>query len=285
MTIALLNGAFMPLAEARISPMDRGFLFGDGIYEVIPSYGGKMVGFDRHIERLNDGLAAIGLHNPLSQEQWLDTLSELLAKNGRGSLALYLQVTRGVVAQRAHKFPDDPQPTVFAYTFAIGDPPTGDPLTAKGFSVATGEDLRWQRCHIKSVALLGNVLHMMEGVNRGADEILLFNNNSELTEAAACNVFIVSGTTVATPILDNQKLPGITRNMLLDIMRAHGPWTVEERVITRDEVMDADEVWLTSSTKEIAPVITIDGDAVGNGAPGPVWSKAQALFAQHRFAY
>lgn len=285
MTVALLNGAFTPLEEARISPMDRGFLFGDGIYEVIPSYDGLMVGFDRHMARLDDGLSAIGLHNPLSRQQWHESLSQLLAKNGSDSLAIYLQVTRGVARQRAHRFPDKPKPTIFAYTFAIDSAPTGDPVTAKRFSVVTGEDLRWQRCHIKSIALLGNVLHMMEGVDRGAEEILLFNAQEQLTEAAACNVFIVSGTTIATPTLDNQKLPGITRNMLIDILRDHGQWVVEERVITRDEVLSADEVWLTSSTKEIAPVVAIDGQSVGNGQPGKLWSAAQSLFAQHRFHY
>ncbi len=285
MTIAFLNGAFTPLADARISPMDRGFLFGDGIYEVIPSYDGSMVGFERHMKRLHDGLSAIGLANPLAQEEWYNLLRQLLAENGNGNLAVYLQVTRGVAPQRAHKFPDTVEPTVFAYTFDINAAPTGNLAGAKGLRVSTGEDLRWQRCHIKSVALLGNVLHMMEGVDRGDDEILLFNANDELTEAAACNVFIVKDGVIATPLLDNQKLPGITRNMLLDILRDHGSWAVEERVITRTEVIAADEVWLTSSTKEIAPVIAIDGQVVGDGRPGQVWSDAQSLFAQHRFDY
>jgi len=285
MTMAFLNGVFTPLEEARISPMDRGFLFGDGIYEVIPSYGGAMLGFDRHMQRLSNGLAAIDLLNPHSQQQWQAILSRLLAENGNGNLAIYLQVTRGVATQRAHRFPEKIEPTVFAYTFAISDAPTGDIATAKGLSVSTGEDLRWQRCHIKSIALLGNVLHMMEGVKRGHDEILLFNAHNELTEAAACNVFIVSNESIATPYLDNHKLPGITRNMLLDILRDYGQWSVEERVVTREEVLAADEVWLTSSTKEIAPVLTIDGQPVGEGKPGSVWSGAQALFAQHRFNY
>ncbi len=285
MTIAFINGEFTPLADARISPMDRGFLFGDGIYEVIPSYGGSMVGFERHMKRLHDGLSAIGLVNPLAHQAWHDLLGQLLTENGNGNLAVYLQVTRGVAPQRAHKFPDTVEPTVFAYTFDINAAPTGNLAGAKGLRVSTGEDLRWQRCHIKSVALLGNVLHMMEGVDRGDDEILLFNANDELTEAAACNVFIVKDGVIATPLLDNQKLPGITRNMLLDMLRDHGSWAVEERVITRTEVIAADEVWLTSSTKEIAPVIAIDGQVVGDGRPGQVWSDAQSLFAQHRFDY
>lgn len=285
MTIALLNGKLLPLEEARISPMDRGFLFGDGIYEVIPSYGGRMVGFDRHMDRLDKGLSAIGIANPKSREQWEESLNELLSRNGNGDLGLYLQVTRGAAEVRAHRFPDGVTPTLFAYPFPIQAPGDGDPASVKCFEVVTGNDLRWRRCHIKSTALLGNVLHMMEGVSEGADEILLFNEHDELTEASACNVFIVNQGKVMTPGLDREKLPGITRNMLLAMMRDDNNWSVEERPISRDEVRAADEVWLTSSTKEVAPVIRIDGRPVGTGIPGPLWSAAQALFSRQRFNY
>lgn len=285
MTIALLNGEFTPLQDARISPMDRGFLFGDGIYEVIPSYGDRMVGFDRHLARLDEGLTAIGIRNPFSSHEWLALLTDVLQRNSFSNAGLYLQVTRGVVEQRAHRFPENALPTVFAYPFSISEPNNGDPARATRFSVATGVDQRWKRCHIKSVALLGNVLHMMEGVDSGNDEILLFNDRDELTEAAACNVFVVLDDTVVTPRLDNEKLPGITRNMLVDMMRDSDEWQLEERVVSRAEVVAASEVWLSSSTKEIAPVISIDGETVGTGEPGPVWVRAQSLFAQHRFDY
>lgn len=284
-TTALLNGDFVGLEAARISPMDRGFLFGDGIYEVIPSYNRKLVGFERHLERLNDGLNAIGIANPHSDTDWHTLLTQLLSRNEFTSAGIYLQVTRGVSSQRAHRFPEGVTPTVFAYPFPINAPNDGNPATAKAFSVVTGIDQRWKRCHIKSVALLGNVLHMMEGVDAGAEEILLFNDRDQLTEAAACNVFIVKDKVVATPALDQEKLPGITRNMLVDMMRDSADWVVEERAISRAEVLAADEVWLTSSTKEIAPVSTIDGKPVGAKCPGDVWMQAQALFATNRFKY
>lgn len=285
MTIAWINDQWLPLSEARISPMDRGFLFGDGIYEVIPSYGGKMVGFNRHMQRLQDGLDAIALANPLDAKIWHQQLTRLIQENGEGDLGIYLQVTRGVAEKRQHKFPEKTTPTIFAYTFDIPATSDGSLESARGITVATGTDRRWQRCHIKSVALLGNVLHMMEGVDSGADEILLFNDNDELTEAAACNVFIVKQGTIKTPALDTQKLPGITRNLLLDMFKSEIDWQVTEGVVTRAEVFSADEIWLTSSTKEIAPVISIDGIPVSHGKPGPVWSKAQQLFHKLRFDY
>lgn len=283
MTIAYLNGMFLPLEQARISPMDRGFLFGDGIYEVIPWYNGRPVGFQRHMQRLEQGLAAISLENPLTIEAWRTLFNELTEKNDGEYQGVYLQVTRGAAAVRNHRFPTDCEPTIFAYTFTVNAPSDGDPDHATCYQVATATDRRWKRCDIKSVALLGNVLHMMEGVDAGADEIILFNEQEELTEAAACNVFIVHNGTVVTPSLDIEKLPGITRNMLVDILRAEG-WNVEERAVTRAEVMAADELWLTSSTKEIAPVIAIDGYSVNDGKPGPVWTAAQSLFARHRFS-
>jgi D-alanine transaminase len=285
LTIAWINDQWLPLSEARISPMDRGFLFGDGIYEVIPSYGGKMVGFDWHMQRLQNGLDAIAIPNPLAIKTWYQQLTRLIQDNGAGNLGVYLQVTRGVVEKRQHKFPDVVTPTIFAYTFEIPETSDGNIATAKTFTVSTASDRRWQRCHIKSTALLGNVLHMMEGVDAGADEVLLFNDNDELTEAAACNVFIVKGGEVFTPLLDTQKLPGITRNLLLDMFKVDGNWRVTEGVVTKAAVLAADEVWLTSSTKEVAPVISIDGQPVADGRPGPIWSRAQQLFNQHRFDY
>jgi len=283
MTTAYLNGSFVPLEEARISPMDRGFLFGDGIYEVIPSYDGHMVGFDRHMQRLNQGLAAIKLANPLSTDAWKALLTEVASRNSGDYLGLYLQVTRGAPPVRNHRFPENCPPTVFAYAFEVHEPNDGDPSRATCYRVATTTDRRWRRCDIKSVALLGNVLHMMEGVDTGADEILLFNDKNELTEAAACNVFIVQGDSILTPPLDQEKLPGVTRNMLVDILRDEA-LPVAEMPLTRDAVITADEVWLTSSTKEIAPVIAVDGQMVGDGRPGPVWATTQALFAERRYS-
>jgi len=283
MTIAYLNGEYVPLEDAKISPMDRGFLFGDGIYEVIPSYGGKTVGTELHLARFENGLREIGITIPWSRADLAEIIRELLEQNGNGSLGIYLQVTRGVTMTRNHAFPQRPKPTIFAYTFDIPEPDNGDRETVTQWKVTSGQDLRWQRCHIKSTSLLGNVLHMMEGVGSGAGEIILFDAEDNLTEAAACNVFVVTSGAVRTPQLDNHKLAGVTRNMALAILREHSELEVREEPISRQEVITADEVWLSSSTKELEPVVAIDGKAVGTGEPGPVWSQAQALFAAHRF--
>ena len=200
-----------------------------------------------------------------------------------GNLGIYLQITRGVTMKRNHAFPSNTPPTFFAYTFDIPAPGSGDPHKVTHWKVTTRQDLRWQRCHIKSTSLLGNVLHMMEGVNDGAGEILLFDANNQLTEAAACNVFVVHNNEVKTPPLDQHKLAGVTRDMALHILRAHSSLSVHETQITKDEVLAAEEVWLSSSTKELEPVVRIDGQPVGDGKPGPVWAQAQNLFDQHRF--
>lgn len=284
-TTVLLNGELVSLENARISPMDRGFLFGDGVYEVIPCYDGRMVGFERHMARLQQGLQALKLTNPLSKERWYEALLQL-SKGAQGAhVGLYLQITRGSHPIRAHRYPEADSPTTFAYAFPVTAPTDGDTATVKSYRVVTGKDQRWQRCHIKSVALLGNVMHMNEATEQGADEILLFNERDELTEAAACNVFIVTAGKISTPNLDHQKLPGVTRAMLLDMLRDSGSRSVEERPISRHEVLAADEVWLTSATKEIAPVTAIDGQKVGDGKPGPVWANTQKLFASQRYAY
>jgi len=229
MTIAYLNGDYAPLADVRISPMDRGFLFGDGVYEVIPCYDGNMVALQYHLERLHQSLEGIALSQPQSDAELTHILSEVVARNGAGNLGIYLQITRGVVAKREHAFPEHPLPTIFAYAFDISPPSDGSPETASCFRAVTRRDQRWGRCHIKSTALLGNVLHMMEAVEEDAEEVLLFNDQDELTEAAACNVFVICGDKILTPELDHQKLPGVTRRQCLELLETHTDWTVEIR--------------------------------------------------------
>ena len=286
MSIVFLNGDYMPIDQAKISPLDRGFLFGDGIYEVIPSYSGKMVAFQGHINRMNDGLNAIGIKLNWSDSQWLDLCHNLSEKNGGGSLGLYLHVTRGADTKRFHAFQDNLTPTVFAMAFEIPEPKVPDLATVgKGYALTSTEDLRWQRCQIKSTSLLGNVLHFQQGFEAGSQETLLFNSNNELTEASASNIFIVKDGVIATPIEDNQILPGIARRLVIDILAKDGSLVLEERVITLDEVKDADEIWITSSSKEIAPVTKLDGDVVGDGKVGIVWLKAAGLYSEHKFAY
>jgi len=285
MSIAFLDGQYMPIEQAKISPMDRGFLFGDGIYEVVPSYAGKMVGFAPHIARMKSGLEAIGIQLDWSAEDWAQLCNRLIVENGAGNLGLYLHVTRGTDNKRFHAFPKNIAPTIFAYTFEIAPPPIADKSKVKAKKVSTSRDLRWERCQIKSTALLGNVLHFQHGYEQGSDETLLFNADNQLTEASACNVFIVKDGSVITPLLDNQKLPGITRQIVIDVLRNDGQISVKERTVTMDEVANADEVWITSSSKEIAPITEIDGKPVGDGNIGDIWLAAQTLYSAAKFDY
>jgi D-alanine transaminase len=283
--IVFLNGQFIPMSEAKISPMDRGFLFGDGIYEVVPSYATKLVGFGLHIERMQHGLKAIGIKLNMGIDDWRDIAQKLIKENGRGNLGLYFHVSRGADVKRFHAYPDHIQPTVFAYAFEIPAAPMADKQSVKQYKVTSTEDLRWKRCQIKSTSLLGNVMHFQEGQEAGVHETILYNQRNELTEASACNVFIVKNEVVITPPLDNQLLPGITRNMLLDILRKDGTLHVQERMISMSEVRTADELWLTSSSKEIAPVVELDGKPVGKGNVGNIWLLAQSLYAANKHRY
>ncbi len=285
MSTVYLNGEYLPMSEARISPMDRGFLFGDGIYEVIPSYDGRLVGFAPHMHRMQDGLDAIGINLRLDLDEWRSIAGTLIERNGGGDLGLYLHVSRGADTRRHHAFPEGVTPTTYAFAFEI--PPSAEPDKARAerFTVTTAEDLRWRRCNIKSTALLGNVLHYQQGYAQGHHETILYNQDGEITEASACNVFVVKNGIAATPLLDHQKLPGITRMMLLEILRRDGSLPVQERVVTMRELAHADEVWLTSSSKDIAPVVAIDGKPVGDGEVGDVWLAAQTLYAAHKFDF
>lgn len=275
----------MPLSEAKISPMDRGFLFGDGIYEVVPSYNTQLVGFNLHIERMQNGLNAIGIKLNMAVADWRDIAETLIEKNGKGNLGLYFHVSRGADVKRFHAYPENIQPTVFAYAFEIPAATKADKQSVKQYKVSSTEDLRWKRCQIKSTSLLGNVMHFQQGHDAGVHETILFNPLNELTEASACNVFMVKNDVVITPPLDNQILPGITRNMLLDILQKDGTLQVQERVINMSEVRTADELWLTSSSKEIAPVVELDGKPVGNGKVGDIWQLAQTLFSANKHLY
>ncbi len=285
MSTVYLNGEYLPMEEAQISPMDRGFLFGDGIYEVIPSYHGKLVGFGPHMQRMEDGLNALEIPLPLDEPGWREVAEQLAQRNAGDDLGIYFHVSRGADTRRNHAYPEGIKPTVYGFAFEIPPAPRADKDAATRYTVSTTEDLRWKRCNIKSTALLGNVMHYQHGHSRGHSETILYNADGEITEAAACNVFIVKDGAVATPELDHQKLPGITRLMLLDILRRDGSIPVAERTVTLAELRDADEVWLTSSSKEVAPVVAVDGEPVGNGEAGDIWLAAQTLFAAHRYDY
>ncbi len=285
MTIAFLNGDYLPLDEARISPMDRGFLFGDGIYEVVPVHDGKPIGFSLHYKRMRQGLSAVEINLDWTLEQWRDVCDKLIDKNGAGNLAVYLQVSRGADTKRHHAYPEGITPTVFGFASNLAAAKKSGPTPIKPLKISSAEDMRWRRCNIKSTALLGNIIHFQKGQVDGNDETLLYNAAGEVTEASAANVFVIKDGVAATPPLDNQVLPGITRLMLLDMLRKDGSVQIEERVVTLQEARAADEIWLTSSSKDVAPVVELDGKPVGNKHPGPVWETAQRIFTERKFDY
>jgi D-alanine transaminase len=284
--IVYLNGKYLPAEEARISPLDRGFLFGDGIYEVTPSYDGRTVALGLHIQRLTNGLAAIGMDNPLPAEEWDDMARQLGMRNGGGNLGIYFHVSRGFESRRFHGFPQQVAHTVFGMVIDIDPHPLiPDRNTERGLRVQSSEDLRWRRCNIKSTSLLGNVLHYQESYSSGNDETIMYNSHGELTEASASNVFIVKDGVVATPLLDQQKLPGISRHITLASLRAEGSIPVREGVVTMDQVRDADEIWLTNSSKHIGSVVELDGKPVADGSVGPVWEKAMKIYEAAKYDY
>ena len=275
--IVYLNGAFLPSEEACISPLDRGFLFGDGIYEVIPSYQGGFFLLDEHVERLRRSLREIRLPDPQPKPGWESLLEQLLERNPGGDRSVYLQVTRGA-APRDHAFPTGAPATVFAMVSPIASPRPD--LSERGVAAISLPDQRWGRCDIKSVALLPNVLARQQAVEQGAVEAILLRDGM-LTEGAASNVFVVHGGAVVTPPLGQEILPGITRRFLLDVLREQG-WDCREDPLPESVLRSADEIWLTSSTKELLPVSTLDGRPVGGGRPGPVWRRALDVYRRAR---
>ncbi|MDM7860924.1 aminotransferase class IV [Alteromonas sp. ASW11-36] len=289
MTIAYLNGEFKPLEQAQISPMDRGFLFGDGIYEVVPSYAGKLVAGNLHAQRMNRGLSEIGIKVLAEESNWVAIAEGLLARNldhlPDQNVGIYIHVSRGADTKRFHAFPEGVKPTVFAFAFSIAPSAVPDRTQAKGLHVQTQEDLRWRRCHIKSTSLLGNVMHFQDSFGKGINETVLYNQDGMVTEASVSNVFAVIDGEIVTPPLDNQLLPGITRHILINSIRKDGQYQLVERQITLEELKGADEVWLTSSSKEVAPVVMIDNQAVGNGVVGEVWEQVAKSYHTHKFSF
>lgn len=273
----------MPRQQANISPMDRGFLFGDGVYEVIPTHQGKMIGIDAHLQRLATSLQAISLNVDYSNQAWKGIFEQLLAKNGNGDLGLYLQVTRGSYESRQHGFPEQANPTIFAFCFPIAPDAPVDKNTIQPLALSSVLDQRWQYCHIKSTSLLGNVLHYQAGREQGSDESLMYDSDGFVTEASSCNVFAVKDDVIITPPLSNRLLAGITRKILLEALQMEPAVQLEERPLSLEEVRAADEIWLTSSVREVAPVVTLDGQPIGDGKVGDLWFLAQSLFNRQKY--
>ena len=268
-----LNGAYMPLEEARIPVLDRGFIFGDGVYEVIPVYSRKPFRLDEHLARLQHSLDGIRLKNPHSNSEWGDIIAKLVAQNEPMDQSIYLHITRGV-AKRDHAFPKDTPPTVFMMSNPLATPLKS--TLESGVAVVSAIDNRWLRCDIKAIALLPNVLLRQGAVDAGAVEAILFRDDF-LTEGAASNIFVVADDMLLAPPKDNLMLPGITYDVVLELAAAIG-MPYEVRRISRDEVNAASELLLTSSTKEVTPITQLDGKPVGSGKPGPCFAKLHAAY-------
>ena len=270
MSTAYFKGEFMPLNAVRVSPLDRGYLLADGVYEVVPVYGGRLFRIDEHLDRLDRSLAGIGMNDPLSREGWREMLERLVSENGGGEQSIYFQVTRGE-APRNHAFPQGVSPVILAMS-----KPTTPREAPPPVSAVCRADNRWGRCDIKAIALLANLLLRQEAVSAGAAEAILLRDGL-VTEGAASNVFVAVGGVLTTPPKGPKILAGITRDVTLELSRAAGV-KCEERDIPEAALRAADEIWVTSSTMEITPVVSLDGRAVGDGAPGPLWREVYGRF-------
>ncbi|MBY0268755.1 MAG: D-amino acid aminotransferase [Burkholderiales bacterium] len=271
--IVYLNGEFMPIEKAYIPVLDRGFIFGDGVYEVIPAYSKHPFRLAEHLQRLQNSLDKVRITNPHSAAEWGRLTGEILQRNPGSDQSVYLQVTRGV-AKRDHAFPQGIKPTVFMMSTPLVTPAPA--LVESGVPCITAQDYRWLNCDIKSVSLLGNCMLRQLSVDAGAAETILFRDG-RLTEASASNVFIVRNGVVLAPPKDHLVLPGITYDVVIEIARAR-EFEIEIRPVSEAEVRSADEIWVTSSTKEVLAVTTLDGKPVGDGKPGLLFRRMHALY-------
>ena len=275
--IVFLNGEFLPLGEAKVPVLDRGFIFGDGVYEVVPVYSKVPFRLDEHLARLERSLAAVGIRNPYTREQWRGFVAGVVERQSFEDQGVYFQVTRGV-AKRDHAFPKNAEPTVFIMSNPLVNPPRAQ-VDAGGPAVSA-QDNRWLRCDIKSISLLGNVLARQISAEANAAETILFRDG-KLTEASASNVFIVKGGVIVSPPKTSLILPGITYDVVTELARANG-MPLEFRDVSEAEVRAADEIWVTSSSKEVLAIVTLDGKKVGDGRPGPQFRRMYDLYQEFK---
>jgi D-alanine transaminase len=276
--ICYLNGAYLPIGEARISPLDRGFLYADGAYEVMPVYGGRPFRLEAHCARLARSLAELRMEDPLSRSEWRGIFAELIGRNAGGDQYIYWQVTRGAERGRNHApLPLVPR-TVFA--FCAPFPAVAPGVLERGIACITATDTRWSRCDIKSVALLANVLLRQLGIDAGAGETILLRDG-ELTEASASAVHVVIGGELRTPQQSARLLPGTTRSVMEELAERVGLPYRSMRV-TEAELRIAEEIWLSAATREVSPVTTLDGRPVGDGKPGPTWRRLYNEFQRYK---
>lgn len=275
--IVYLNGEFMPLHEARVPVLDRGFIFGDGVYEVIPAYGKRLFRLDEHLDRLTGNLEATRIKNPLPESEWKKILSQLVMRNEAEDQSVYVQITRGV-AKRDHAFPVATQPTVFMMSNPLVV--TDEKTFNAGVRAITLDDVRWQHCNIKAISLLPNVLLKQTAIDEGAQEAILMRDG-EVTEGAASNIFIVIDGVIKTPPKSTRLLPGITRDLIVELARENNLNCIEAN-FSRAELAAADEIWLSSSTKEVMPIVTLNDEPVANGKPGPITRKMYEIFQAYK---
>lgn len=275
MSVVYVNGHYVADNEAKVSVYERAFLFGDGVYEVVPVYGGQAHRFTDHIARLQRSAAAIGLQASIMESDCAAILAQLLAYNGLQTASFYLQLSRsGVVGRREHAFPDAVSVSWFAFVTAW---PAGEQAPVdKGLSVITVEDIRWQRCDIKAITLLPNVMARQKAAEAGCDEAL-FVRQGEVIEGSSSNLFAVKSGVLLTAPESSRILSGITRKVILELAQAAG-WSIELRSLSVQELLTCDEVWISSSLREIKPVVQVDGHRIGEGQPGPRWRQMMGLF-------
>lgn len=275
-----LNGEFVAAEDARVSAFDRGFIFGDGVYEVIPVYGGRPFRLPQHLSRLQNSLGAVHIGNPLTEDGWTRVIDELIQDAGQTDQAIYLQVTRGA-APRDHAFPENVMPTVFAYSKPMRYP--GKNEVENGVAAVTTADIRWRRCDIKAIALLANVVLRQQAAEQGKAEAILIHGQ-QVTEGAASNIFVVKDNVIYTPPKGQQILPGITRDLVVELANRNDI-DCRETAISEQQLREADEVWMTSSMREILPIVEIDGIKVGNGKRGPMHERLYALYQAYKDAF
>ena len=275
---AYLNGQFLPIGEAKISPLDRGFLFGDGAYEVIPVYSRRPFRIDEHLRRLQITLDGIRLPNPYPLEHWRVLVERIIAENDFADQSVYIQVTRGADSKRDQAFPAGVPPTTFIFTAPLVTPSAAQ--REAGIAVISALDNRWLRCDLKTVALLANVLLRQQAIDAGCVETIMLRDGY-LTEGAASNIFVVKDGLLLAPPRDHRMLAGITYDVVLELAARHG-MPHEVREISDAELRTADELWMTSSTKEVLPITTLDGQPVGSGKPGPAGRQMYAWYCAFR---
>ncbi len=275
LSIVYLNGSFQNIREAHISPLDRGFLFGDAVYEVIPVHGGKPLLLKEHLARLERSLSEIRMVNPHTPEEWSSIVKSLIEQNSGGNLGIYIQISRGADTGRDHAVPDGIDPTVFGMASRIADTDSWD----SGVTAITLPDLRWARCDIKSTALLANVLARQQAVEAGADDAILIRDGY-VTEASVSSVIIVEGGVLVTRNNGPELLPGTTRQLVLTLATEAG-LSCREEAISEERLRTADELWLMSAGRGVMPVTHLDGSPVGDGKPGPVWNRVKGLISNY----